>query len=358
MIQNETLSKERSEFKTKHTRLERMTNERESELKACRSTIEDQTEKVSKLEAKMEELEAEAEKRQEEYVKVERLANEGVARVRSEMTQTIGDSEERYRGQIEKLEKELHIEQEKRSQMEDQVEQLLDSTGMVMAPQAPQALRREATPKRLKQSQGQAEILTGALSGLGDTDDEDDADTGMSRSEDESEITSSRDGGMSSYAALDQLNSRLKISQIELQSLRASLKESERTRESLLEELSESRQAKEKLPHFEAKVKELTDDNREMELEIRGLRDDIADVRELYRTQLNALLEEKAASLMGAMNGDAKAPVLPTHDDEPQGEETQVEAQNEEHEDEPQKKEDEDEPQEEEMQVETQEEKQ
>lgn len=329
MIQNETLSKERSEFKTKYTRLERMANERESELKTCRSTIEDQTVKVSKFEAQMEKMEAEAEKRQEEYVKVERLANEGVARVRSEMTQTVGDSEERYRGQIEKLEKAIHIEHEKRSQLENQVEQLLDSTGMIMAPQAPQAIRREATPKRLKQSQGQAEILAGALSGLEDTDDEDDAGAGMSRSEDESDITTSRDEGMSSYAALDQLNSRLKIAQVELQSLRASFKESERTRESLLEELSESRQAKEKLPHFEAKVQELTDENREMELEIRGLRDDIADVRELYRAQLNVLLEEKAASLTGAMNGEVKPPVLPTHEDEPQEEETPVETQEE-----------------------------
>jgi hypothetical protein len=325
VIQNETLSRERSEFKTKYTRLERMTNERESELKACRSTIEDQTLKVSKLEVKMEELEAEAEKRQEEYVKVERLANEGVARVRSEMTQTVVDSEERYRGQIEKLEKELHIEQEKRSQLEMQVEQLLDSTGMTMAPQAPQAIRREATPKRLKQSQGQAEILAGALSGLGDSDDEDDAGIGMSRSEDESDVTTSKDGGMSSYAALEQLNSRLKIAQVELESLRASLKESERTRESLLEELSESRQAKEKLPLFEAKVKELTEENREMELEIRGLRDDIADVRELYRTQLNVLLEEKAASLTGGMNGGAKPPAIPTQEEEPQEKEPQEE---------------------------------
>jgi chromosome segregation ATPase len=330
VIQNEKLSKERSEFKTKYTRLERMANERESELKTCRSTIEDQTLKVSKFEAQIEELESEAEKRQEEYVKVERLANEGVARVRSEMTQTVGDSEERYRGQIEKLEKELHIEEEKRTQLEYQVEQLLDSSGMIMAPQAPQAIRKEATPKRLKQSQGQAEILAGALSGFGDSDDEDDAVNGLPRSEDESDITTSRDGGMSSYAALEQLNSRLKITQVELESLRASLKESERTRESLLQELSESRQAKEKLPLFEAKVKELTEENREMELEIRGLRDDVADVRELYRTQLNVLLEEKAASLTGATNGVANPLVTLKHEDGPQEEETPVETQEEE----------------------------
>eukprot|EP00980_Cylindrotheca_fusiformis_P017831 scaffold5649_cov130-Cylindrotheca_fusiformis.AAC.6 len=292
VIQNESLSRERSEFKTKCTRLERSANEGQSELKEYRRTIEDQTAKISKLESQLEKLVEEAEKRQEEYVKVERLANEGIMRVRSEMTQTVVDSEERYRGQIEKLEAELRVEKEKRSQLEGQVEQLLDNTGMIMPPQAPHSARSESKPKKLRNAEGQAEILAGAL-GLDDSDDEtDDEMIGMSMDRGEG---GNSNGGMGSFAALEQLTSRLKAAQVELQALRKNLRESEKSRESLVEELAESRNAKEKLPLFEEKVRTLTEENREMELEIRGLRDDIADVRELYRTQLNVLLEEKTS---------------------------------------------------------------
>jgi hypothetical protein len=74
-----------------------------------------------------------------------------------------------------------------------------------------------------------------------------------------------------------------------------------------VKDLAESRNAKEKLPLFEAKVNTLTEENREMELEIRGLTDDIADVRELYRSQLNILLEEKTSHLQPG-NGPAITP--------------------------------------------------
>ena len=61
-----------------------------------------------------------------------------------------------------------------------------------------------------------------------------------------------------------------------------------------MEELIESRHAREKLPLFEAKVKELTEETREKEFEIMGLREDLQEVKELYRSQMNILLEEKA----------------------------------------------------------------
>jgi hypothetical protein len=99
---------------------------------------------------------------------------------------------------------------------------------------------------------------------------------------------------------MEQLNQRLKASKVELDALRRSLNDSEAIRNSLVEELSVTRQAKEKLPLFEAKVHELTQENREKELELMGLREDIAEVRQLYRAQLNVLLEEKATASMTA----------------------------------------------------------
>jgi chromosome segregation ATPase len=317
VIQNETLSKDRSEFKTKYTRLERSVNEREAELKQSKRMIEDQTAKITKLEAHLEELEAEAAKRQEEYTKVERLANEGVMRVRSEMTQTVVDSEERYRGQIEKLEGEVRVEREKRNQLEKQVDQLLENAGMIMSPQASEGLRRESKPKKLRKAEDQAEILAGALGFDSDSDDDDDDDSighGMDRGDEGNDV--GQRGGMNSFAALDQLASRLKAATVELEALRTNLRESERSRESLAQELGESRTAKEKLPLFEAKVKELTQDNHEKELEIQGLQDDIADVREMYRTQLNVLLEEKAAMAVTGNGGPSPTSETPMPQDD------------------------------------------
>ena len=301
-IENETIGKDCSEFKSKLTRLERYIKERDEELAVARKAIEEQTTTITDITRQEEKLKLEAEKRQVEYEKVERLANEGVSRVRSEMTQTVIDSEERYRGQIDRMEKELKIELEKRSQLEDQVGQLLENTGgMFGSSQTPQSpgIRRESKPKKLHRAEGQAEILAGAL-GLGedsddnDTDDDDDDDDNDG---DDPGNPSNRGETFSSFAALEQLSSKLRSSEAELKSMRKSLKESTESRQSMVEELGEGRHAKEKLPLFEFKVKELSQENREMEREIAGLKDDIADVRELYRTQLNVLLEEKTASM-------------------------------------------------------------
>lgn len=292
--------------------------EREQEIAAATSTIDEQLTTIDKLTRSKEKLENEAEKREIEYVRVEKLANEGVARVRSEMTQTVVDSEERYRGQIDKMEAELKVEREKRSQLEDQVNQLLENvTGGMFSPSQPEStgLRRENKPKKLHKAEGQAEILAGAL-GLGDDSDDNDSDDDFDLT-DMDNFGSGQDkrGNFNSFAALEQLTSRLKTAEVELDSMRKSLKESNETRQSLVEELGEARHAKEKLPLFEQKVKELTQENREMEREIAGLKDDIADVRELYRTQLNVLLEEKtsAANSNNNVSDTSSAPTPQTN---------------------------------------------
>jgi len=322
-IENETLGKDCSEFKSKLSRLERSIKERDEEISVAQKTIDEQMTNIERLKRQEEKLKSEAEKRQIEFERVERLANGGVARVRSEMTQTVVDSEERYRGQIDKMERELKTEREMRSQLEDQVGQLLENTttmgGMNMfgsSSHAPQStgIRRESKPKKLHKAEGQAEILAGALLGLGDDsddndtddDDDDDDDDDMDNydSENPSMQQQEQRERFNSFAALEQLSSKLRTAQVELTSMRKSLTESTETRQSLVEELGEARHAKEKLPLFESKVKELSKENREMEREIAGLKDDISDVRELYRTQLNILLEEKTASSSSSISND------------------------------------------------------
>jgi len=299
VIENEQLIKDRNELKSTSNRLQRLMKDRDEELTASRSKLDDQTVKIKQLETKLATAETERQKMKEKYEEIEKVANEGVSKVRSDMMQTVVESEERYRTQIESAEKELRTERDIRSQLERQVEQLLENSGMIQLPptagfQTPKMA--EEKPMKLRSTEGQAEILASTLTGL-DSDDDD----GASDDDD-----SSTPVGLSSFAAMEELNQRLKGTTAELTALREQLAESERTRESLMEELIQSRHAREKLPLFEAKVKELTEENREKELELMGLRQDIQEVGQLYRTQLNALLEEKASSLTAGLNGGYK----------------------------------------------------
>lgn len=298
VIELEKATKERNEFKMNHNRLQRMAKERDEELFKAKSLAEDSTAKVEKLESALLELETDCRKREEEYSEVERLANEGVSKVRSDMMKTVVESEERYRAQMESLENDLKLERNKRSMLEEQVQKLLENVGLtaVPLPSTAPTVPRDKPPKKLRASEGQADILASTLAGLGDesgdeyeTDEDLDAVDGMNGG------AEGNASGMRSFAAMEELSQRLKASTVELEALRSSLANSEKTRTSLVEELADTRQAKEKLPFFEAKVRELTEANREMELEIRGLQDDINDTRQLYRMQLNGLLEEKAS---------------------------------------------------------------
>jgi TATA element modulatory factor len=301
VILNEKLSKERSELKTTCTRLERSTKEFETELKQLKGDLRDKSEKVQKLEHQLGEMETQGAKMKAEWAEVERLANEGVSRVRSEMTRTVVDAEERHRAQMESLEAQLRQERDQRTQLEQRVQGLLDNAGMfVPAADSSEtasslAAVNEAAPKRLQKSQGQAEILAGALGELGGGGDDEHSDVD-DNDDDDDEHAATNGGSGNSFAALEQLTSRLKATKAELITLRSRLAESEKTREELVQVLAESRHAREKLPLFEARVQELTAENRELTLEVEGLREDVADVRELYRTQLNVLLEAQAAA--------------------------------------------------------------
>jgi chromosome segregation ATPase len=313
VIENENLVKERNDFKSTASRLQRLMKDRDEELTTSRSKLDDQSVKIKQLETKLTAVEAERQKLKEKYEEIEKVANEGVSKVRSDMMQTVVESEERYRAQIESAEKELKTEREIRSQLERQVEQLLENSGMIQLPPTPgaQLLLSEEKPKKLRSTEGQAEILASTLNGF-DSDEDD----GISDEEGEE---SSTPIGLSSFAAMEELNQRLKCATVELKSLREQLAGSERTRESLMGELIESRHAREKLPLFEAKVKELTEETREKELEIMGLREDLQEVKELYRSQMNILLEEKAAAMApSGLNGGVTAtPIDDEADDWP-----------------------------------------
>mmetsp|Transcript_5269 Transcript_5269/g.7702 ORF Transcript_5269/g.7702 Transcript_5269/m.7702 type:complete len:688 (-) Transcript_5269:351-2414(-) len=292
IVQNEKLLKERTEIRVESKRLQRTSTENEEELVNARSTIATLTMEVQNLETKLDEVERESRKMREDWVEVERQASEGAARVRSEMMRTVVDSEDRYRSQMEVLERDLQAERMKREGLEGKLEELAQSTGMMsltnsipMGGGRRDPLEKE---KKLRSTTDQAAILQGALGDFGDSSDEED------ENEDDENMGSAATAA-GSFAAMEQLSQGLKGAKLELEALRKQLASSEKTRESLVTELGETRQAAEKLPLFEAKVAELMREVQEKDFEIRGLQDDINDVKLMYRCQLDALLEEKAS---------------------------------------------------------------
>jgi len=291
IIENEKLTKERNDLKSSLNRTTRISKERNEELTTCKNLIEDQKSKIEKQETQITEMETEKRKREEEYSEVQRLANEGVSKVRSDMMKTVLESEERCQTQLKSMENELTEERNKRTLLERQVEEMLESAGMDVVPVVSSTpVIKSTREKKLRSVEGQADILAGAISGL-DEDSEADDELIATISEDEAQ------GALSSFAAMEQLSQRLKESKVELEAIRTSLASSESVRASLLEELSETRVAKEKLPLFQAKVQELADANQQKDIEIMTLTEDVAEIRQLYRAQLNTLLEEKAANL-------------------------------------------------------------
>lgn len=300
--------------------MERRAGEAEAELTIVKQSLEDKVSLVKQLEARIRTMESEGAKLKQEWAEVERLANEGVARVRSEMTQTVVESEERYRSQVDSLKTELSQEQDRRKELEAQLRGMLATAGTVSSTMVSQPLPvLPSKVQRLRKSEGQEQILAGAL-GLEGNDDDDDDDNDLDDDDDgENELNRGGLGRQTSesFAAIEELSSRLKAAKVEVSSLRRSLEESEKTRERLVVELGESRSAKEKLPLFEAKVQELATENQEQALEILGLREDIDEVRDLYRSQLNMLLEEKARLLKQSngevheRNGTTEAEVVP-----------------------------------------------
>jgi hypothetical protein len=294
VIQNEKNLKEKSELTTNHARLERLANDRLQELNVAKDTIEEMNETIDNLEVKLEETDRDRKKVKQEWEILDRSSNEGASKVRNEMMQTIMESEERYRGDIYSLENELKEEKERRTGLEAQLNALAEHTESLDLVGSP--ISKPTKEKKLRSSEYQTDILKSTLLGLGDEDEEDDVLI-ATEGEDTGDDTNGGAPALNSFAAMEQLSQGLKAAKLELASLRKQLSESEEVRQNLVTDLTETSQAREKLPLFEIKVKELTEEVQEKTIEIQCLNEDIQEVRVMYRSQLDGLLEEKAAMI-------------------------------------------------------------
>ena len=305
IVINEKITKECNEWKTKFGRLDRTYKEYECEVKQLKAELLEQHDALHTLQSHYDAAIHEMSLLKASLSDMERLSNESVARVRSEMTRKMVDSEEQFRVQIETHEQQLQEERILRSKVEMQLMEQQsyknhndalygnDIDGSSMVVQQPVFKDDAESQQRLRQSQDQADILVGALGGLVGSEYNDDDKDAVHENE---TGTPTNNVPMNSYAALEELTSRLKASKMELSTLRTRLVESEKVRNELLVMVDDARVAREQLPLVEQRVQELTMENNNLQSEIQGLKDDIADVRELYRNQLNVLLEAQALS--------------------------------------------------------------
>jgi len=215
VIEQEKISKDRTELKLHIEKLERTIKEKEDELAEAQSKIERLTAEVNRLNEELDNMECE----KDEWVEVKKLASEDVAKAKSDMMKTVVDNEERYRARIDALEDQLEAEKAKRLESEESLENLVNSTyGFDM--RAPHTSRKVRKPpkeerKKLKATEDQAEILQSTISGLGG--DEDDGPTdGLS------EIPLADNPGLGSFAAVEQLSQGLKAARTEIDTLRVS----------------------------------------------------------------------------------------------------------------------------------------
>ena len=311
VIQNEKLLKEKNELEAEIKKIGRSLQGKESELIISQTRLEELnailTESSNRSDSAVGELEA----LKVEFANFEQMIKANESKARTEIMNNIRDSEEGYNDQIESLEVELRQERDKRTALEGKIQEMMNiAPNSALANTGSNATQ---SPRRnLGSKENQAAILQGTLLGLDSNGDDNDEEG------DEQESIAS-----GSFAFIEQLSQALKASKLERATLRKQLDDSEERRAVLENESVKSNEATKSLPLLEAQVVQLTQEVAEKDMEIQALREDINEVRQMYRTQLNVLLEEKTSNgtspttngaqvnINKAANKDTK-PVVPT----------------------------------------------
>jgi len=302
IVQNEQLTKQKNEIESELKKTSRVLQAKESELQQSNLTIDDLNESLTELSSKHREVLNELKNLKVEFEGLERLMKGKESRYRTEMMNSINESEERYNDRIESLEVDLRQERDKRESLENNIKEMMKS--------APEALngtfaKAAKSPNRnLGNKANQADILQDTLFGLGDGDDEGEVGDDGEASDDPVPSASG------SFAFIEQLSQALKASKLERDTLRKQLDDSEERRGVLENDSVKGKEAVESLPVLEAKVAELTRQVAEKDMEITALQEDIFEVRQMYRSQLDALFLEKVS---GGVPQKAKPkPIPPT----------------------------------------------
>jgi chromosome segregation ATPase len=300
VLGQERLCKDIADLKLKASRWERVAMENESDAAAVREEMSLLNDEIDNLKEKIEVVERE----KEEWVQVQQTADLDAENAKNHMMKNVVDTGERYRSQIDQLNEQLQHEKSKREELEASIKYQAasgSSISIVASQDVPHynVPRNQKEKKKLRAAEGQADILQSTLHDLGGTSSDDDDELGSGYDLNESSAVNGLEAnvttGMGSYAAMEQLSQGFKAARAELKTLKEQLKSSEDDRNRLMGQLSGLQQMSEQMPLFEAKIEELSQQVSEKNFEIQGLREGMQEMRDMYRVQLDALLEEKAA---------------------------------------------------------------
>jgi len=278
------LIKEKNELGSTVKRLERYVKDKEDELMKVIQELDQVKNLNHEMESKLDQAQKQLISFNKEHADTIKSLKDHEGKIRSDMTKLLRENEVKYQSELE-------MERQTRIKLETKIEELLalSTKTQLDAGASVDPNRQRPGRKKLTAKDDQVSILQSAIIGLSVQDEDEDLDL----DESEDAIISSNITTTASYAHTEQLLQGLKVAKLELETLRSQFNDSEATKENLLVELARCKDAGDRLPSLEKNLKLLEAELKEKNLEINGLREDIAEVRLLYRAQLDALLEEK-----------------------------------------------------------------
>lgn len=213
---------------------------------------------------------------------LEHRQKDNESKIRSEMTMTMRDSEERYNEHIDTLEIELRQERERRQCLENQIKEIAERAKTSNADQSRMFMNN---PERsLGRTDAQASILHSTILTLGNTDKNDFFEIVGN------DYSNLHHNSNNSFAFMEQMSQSLSSKESELETLRAQVNESETLRSVLENELALCR---ERLIYKDT--------------EIQSLEEDILDARRMFRSQL-ALMGHQQEGVMSTSSATLEKP--------------------------------------------------
>ncbi len=291
IIENESLNKQRYDLETQIKKLTKSVQSKESELETTQSKLDELYDTLQNTTTQLDNAVEDLKETKEEFDSFQAHSKENETKIRTEMMNSMKESEERYSDQIESLQVDIRQEREKRSLLEEKIKEINNAA---LLPARNTVAKKSSEKRSLGGKANQVDILQDTLMGLNGID--------YANEEEEEEEEGEpplQQGATESFAFIESLSQALKAANSERESLRKQLLDSEEKRSVLENECALNKDASEKLPLLESEVADLKKQIAEKDLEMAGLREDIADVRAMYRAQLDVLLEEKATGQVG-----------------------------------------------------------
>jgi chromosome segregation ATPase len=268
LSENLKLSKEKKELETKIKSLHREVQSKESDLETANSRLSDMSSRVSDTNERYEAIAKELDALQLEYTALEQRQKDKESKTISEMTITLRESEERFHDHIDSLEIELRQEREKRESLDDKIKEMMEKASGADILTSYSKVKNQK--RNLGTVDGQANILQSTLMDINGNDEEDDDEVS------DYQNINGVNNGTNSFAFMEEMTQALSAAKLEVETLRNQLDESQLHRSELESEISRIRE------HINDK-----------DLEIRALEEDILEVRQMFRSQIDALMAKE-----------------------------------------------------------------